>query len=273
LRAKSVTLSEIFLWYKDLTMETHLAVLDYLAPSNLLENRIILVTGAGDGIGRAAAKAFAAHGAEVILLGRTPQKLVVVYDEIENAGGKKPAIYPMNLEGASLQDYHTLSETLAKEFGVIHGILHNAAWLGSHTPLTHYDLRQWYKVLQINLNAPFFMTQALLPLLKKADHASVLFTIDDAGLQGQAYKGAYGVSKFGLQGLMQTFAEENEVNTSVRFNSINPGPVLTQMRRLGYPAEDASRLLRPEDIMAPYLYLMGNDSLGINGQTFSCQKA
>jgi NAD(P)-dependent dehydrogenase (short-subunit alcohol dehydrogenase family) len=109
--------------------------------------------------------------------------------------------------------------------------------------------------------------------LKKADHASVIFTIDDAGLRGQAYKGAYGVSKFGLQGLMQTFAEEHDVNTNVRFNSINPGPIATKMRRIGYPGEDASKLLTPEQIMAPYLYLMGNDSISINGQTFSCQKA
>jgi NAD(P)-dependent dehydrogenase (short-subunit alcohol dehydrogenase family) len=254
-------------------MDTRLAVLDYTPPLNLLENRVILVTGAGDGIGRVAAKTFAQHGAEVILLGRTPANLVTVYDEIEAAGGKKPAIYPMNLEGATMQDYHTLCETLDKEFGALHGILHNAAWLGAHTPLAFYDVKQWFKVLQINLNAPFFMTQALLPLLKKTDHASVVFTIDEAGLQGQAYKGAYGVSKFGLQGLMQTFAEEFEANTSIRFNSINPGPVATKMRRIGYPGEDASLLRRPEEIIAPYLYLMGNDSIGINGQTFSCQKA
>ena len=253
-------------------METHLAVLDYAPPLNLLENRVILVTGAGDGIGRAAAISFAKHGAEVILLGKTPANLAAVYDEIETLGGKKPAIYPMNLEGASMQDYHDLCVRLESEFGVLHGLLHNAAWLGAHTPMSHYDLRQWYKVLQVNLNAPFFMTQALLPLLKKADTASVLFTIDEAGLQGQAYKGAYGVSKFGLQGLMQTFAQEFEVNTKIRFNSINPGPVATKMRRAGYPAEDAAKLLRPEDIMAPYLYLMGAESATINGHTFSCQK-
>lgn len=253
---------------KESTLPTH-----YAPSSTLLENQVILVTGAGDGIGRVAAKTFAAHGAEVILLGKTTQKLVSVYDEIEKAGGKKPAIYAMNLEGATLQDYDKLCESIENEFGALHGLLHNAAWLGNHTPLIHYDAKQWYKILQINLNAPFFMTQALLPLLKKAENASILFTIDDTGLQGQAYKGAYGVSKFGLQGLMEIFAQEYEINTSMRFNSINPGPVLTSMRRLGYPAEDTSTLLQPEEIMLPYLYLMGHDSLGITGHTFSCQKA
>lgn len=253
-------------------MQKSLSKAHYEAPKNLLNDRVILVTGAGDGIGRVASKKFAAHGAHVILLGKNPKNLITVYDEIEAAGGNQPAIYPMDLEGATLPDFQTLCERLDKEFGVLHGVLNNAAWLGSHTPLVYYEVKQWYKVMQINLHAPFFMTQSLIPLLKKAQDASVIFTLDDAGLNGQAYKGAYGVSKFGLQGVMETFAEEFEINSHIRFNSINPGPVATKMRRIGYPAEDASQLLTPEQIMPTYLYLMGQDSQADNGKTFFCQE-
>lgn len=244
---------------------------DYQPSSNLLAQRIILVTGAGDGIGRAAAQCFAAYGATVILLGRTIRKLETVYDTIEQAGHPQPAIYPMNLEGASPKDYANLADTLATEFGRLDGLLHNAALLGSLTPMEHYNINMWYQVMQVNMNAPFLLTQACLGLLKQSADASVVFTSDAVGRQGRAYWGAYAVSKFAIEGMMQVLADELEVNTSIRVNSIDPGAVQTGLRASAYPGEDPMILPSPEAIMPCYLYLMGPESQAINGQTLSAQ--
>ncbi|HFC54291.1 MAG TPA: YciK family oxidoreductase [Gammaproteobacteria bacterium] len=245
---------------------------DYSPSADLLEGRIILVTGAGDGIGAAAARSFARHGATVILLGRTIRKLEAVYDSIEQDGGPQPAIYPMNLEGASPKDYQDLAETLEREFGRLDGLLHNAAILGTLTPLEMYDLELWAKVMQVNLNAPYLLTRACLPLLKRSEDASVLFTSSAVGHRGRAYWGAYGISKAAAENMMQILADELEENTPVRVNSIDPGAVRTRMRAKAYPAEDPNTHPAPEEIMGIYLYLMGPDSQGETGRSFKAQQ-
>lgn len=244
---------------------------DYQARADLLKDRVILITGAGDGIGAAAARSCAAHGATVILLGRTTRKLEAVYDAIEAAGQPQAAIYPMNLEGAAPKDYEDLANTIEKEFGRLDGLLHNASLLGTLTPLGQYDVEQWSKVMQVNLNAPFLMTRACLDLLKKADDASVLFTSSSVGRKGRAYWGAYGISKAANENMMQIWADELESNTHVRVNSINPGAVRTSMRARAYPGEDPNTLPKPEAIMATYLYLLGPDSNDVTGRQFDAQ--
>ncbi len=244
-------------------------MLDYIAPADLLADRVILVTGAGDGVGRAASISFAAHGATVILLGRTTAKLEAVYDEIEQAGSPQPAIYPMNLEGASPKDFEELSLRLQEEFGRLDGLLHNAAMLGALTPLELYNIQMWYQVLQVNLNAPFLLTQACLPLLKKAGDAAILFTATEVGRKGRAYWGAYGVSKAGLEGMMHILADEVETNTRIRVNSLDPGPLRTRLRRQAYPLEDPHKWPLPEQVMPAFLYLMGPESRGVHGQALS----
>lgn len=243
---------------------------DYTPPSQLLANRVILVTGAGAGIGKAAAHAFAAQGATVVLLGRTLRKLETVYDEIEQAGYPQPAIYPMNLEGASPKDYEDLANTLEKEFGVLDGLLHNASLLGSLTPLEQYDIQMWFQVMQVNLNAPFLLTKMCLPLLKKSTDASIVFTSSSVGRKSRAYWGAYAVSKFAVEGMMQTLADELS-NTHIRVNSVNPGATRTLMRASAYPGEDPNTLPAPDQIMPVYLYLMGTDSKEVNGQALNAQ--
>lgn len=243
--------------------------MQYQAPADLLKDKIILVTGAGDGIGKAAAKAYAAHGATVILLGRTIPKLEKVYDEIVNAGGPEPAIYPMNLEGATPRDYQDLADTVQKEFGQLHGLLHNAAWLGASTPLAMYDIELWFKVMQVNLNAPFILTQACLPLMKKTGDASIIFTVDD---KTSAYWGAYGISKTAVTGLMQILADELNTDHPIKVNAINPGAVRTAMRMKAYPGEDPNTLKQADDIMDAYLYLMGKDSNGEFGKIINAQE-
>lgn len=244
---------------------------DYQASGDLLTDRVIMVTGAGDGIGRAAALAYARHGATVILLGRTIAKLERVYDEIEAAGGPQPAIYPLNFEGVALKDFHDMAETLDKEFGRLDGLLHNAGLLGRITPFEQYNPELWEQVMQVNLNGPIWMTQALLPLLKSSRDASVIFTSSGVGRKGRAYWGAYAVSKAATEGFVEVLADELEHLGSVRVNSLNPGATRTQMRKNAYPAEDPETLRTPEAIMPTYLWLMGPDSQGYNGERFDAQ--
>ena len=243
----------------------------YRARGDLMVDRVILVTGAGDGIGRVVAKALAAHGATVVLHGRTVSKLEAVYDEISAAGYPRPAICPLDLARASGDDYQKLAETLGAEYGRLDGLLHNAGILGDRAPIGHYDEDVWQLVLHVNLTAVFVLTKACLPLLRKAPNASVVFTSSGVAFEGKAYWGAYSVSKFGCQALMQILAAETEENTSMRFNSLNPGPTRTSMRARAYPAEDPSTLVTPEDIVGAYLYLLGPDSQSVTGQSFHFQ--
>ena len=243
----------------------------YNPPQMCLQDRVILVTGAGSGIGRSAAISFAAHGATVILLGRTVEKLEAVYDEIERAGSPTPAIYPLCLEGATEQDYQTLASTVEQEFGGLHGLLHNAGLLGQRTTIANYQAQIWQQVMQVNLNAQFLLTKALLPMMKTADDASIVFTSSGVGRKGRPFWGAYAVSKFATEGLAQVLAGELEEVSNIRVNCLNPGATRTPMRAVAYPAEDPGTLLSPEDIMPAYLYLLGPDSQGISGQSFDAQ--
>jgi len=246
-------------------------LVEYQPPSDLLRDKIIVVTGAGDGIGKAASLAFAAAGATVVLMGRTLAKLEAVYDEIEVAGHPMPAIIPINFEGAAEQDIIEVANVLGDEFGQIDGLLHNASELGPRTPISNYPLEQWQKILQVNVTAPFVLTKALTPLLLKSSSASIIFTGSGVGLHGRAYWGAYAVSKGAVENLMQTLADEFDGKDNIRVNSINPGATRTRMRATAYPAEDPSTLKAPEDIINRYLFLMGKDSEGISGQQFDAQ--
>jgi NAD(P)-dependent dehydrogenase (short-subunit alcohol dehydrogenase family) len=243
---------------------------DYKPDKDLLRERIILVTGAGSGIGQAAAKAFAEHGATVVLLGRHQGRLEKTYDAIEAAGSPTPALIPFDLEKAPTEDYYALGETLYQEFGQLHGLLHNAAKLALLSRIDDFDPETWNSVIQVNLNAAFLLTQACLPLLRRADDASILFTSDQVGRKGRAYWGAYGVSKFAIEGLMQTLADELE-NSQIRVNSIAPGPTQTAMRAWAYPGENPASLPLPEQIMQNYLYLMGPDSKDIHGKALAAE--
>lgn len=244
---------------------------NYQPATDLLRDRVILITGAGDGIGATAARTFAAHGATVVLLGKTIPKLEAVYDAIVSAGHPQPAIYPMDLEGATYDDYEDLAATLDKEFGRLDGLLHNAAILGARMMIEQYDLKLWARVMHINLTAPFLLSRACLPILRKSADARVVFTSTDVGQKGRAYWAAYGVSKAGADNLMQIMADELEANTVIRVNSIDPGVVATRIRRLAFPAEDAATLPTADSIMPAYLYLLGPDSKNETGQIFHAQ--
>jgi NAD(P)-dependent dehydrogenase (short-subunit alcohol dehydrogenase family) len=245
---------------------------DYQAPADLLKDRIIMVTGAGSGIGRAAAMAYAAHGATVILVGRTVERLEDIYDEIEAAGYPQPAIVPMNFEGAAVKEYEELAMTIEDNFGRLDGLLHNAGMLGDRSPVELYDPATWNRVMQVNATAPFLLSRAMIPLLRKSTDASMIFTSSGVGRQARAYWGAYAVSKYAIEGLTQLLADElDDERHNIRVNSLNPGATRTGMRMLAYPAEDPNKNPKPEALMPVYLYLMGRDSRGVNGQQIDAQ--
>ena len=247
-----------------------LNMFNYSIKDACLNNKTILVTGAGAGIGRTAALTYAKLGATVILLGKTVNKLEAVYDEIVALGLAEPAIIPLDLKGASKQNYIDMSSTIVSQFGQLDGVLLNASMLGELSPFTQIHEQIFNDVMKVNVTAQYLLAQTLIPTLLLAPHASLVFTSSGVGNQGRAYWGAYSVSKFATEGMMQVIADEYEDST-LRTNAINPGATNTNMRSCAFPAEDKSEIAIPEDIMPLYVYLMSDDSLEVNGQTLKAQ--
>jgi NAD(P)-dependent dehydrogenase (short-subunit alcohol dehydrogenase family) len=243
--------------------------MDYLAPQDLLKDKVILITGAGDGIGKQAALAYARHGATVLLLGKTSAKLEQLYDEIISLGAPAPGIAPMDLALAGSDDIKQLADVLETTYGRLDGLLHNAAVLGERIPAEHYDIDKWMNVMQVNFNAAFTLTRLLLPLLRQSKAASLLFTSSSVGATPRAYWGPYAVSKYAVEGLAKLLAEELEGTSSIRVNIVNPGATRTRMRRAAFPNEDPAGVKSTEALLPLYLYLMGDDSKGNNGKTFN----
>ena len=242
----------------------------YRPSADLLRDRVILITGASDGIGRAVARAAAAHGASVILHGRNVKRLEAVYDEIVAAGQPRPSILPLDFEKTGSTEFDAAMAAIDKEFGRLDGLLHNAGMLGERSPVEHYDVAKWMRTMHVNVNVPFVLTQCCLPLLRRSKDASIVFTSSGVVSNPRPFWGAYLASKWASDGLMRMLAEELE-QPGIRVNSIDPGKVKTNMRLQAYPAEDRSTLAEPSAIVGPYLYLLGPDSKGISGQTVNCQ--
>ncbi|MDE1331168.1 YciK family oxidoreductase [Vibrio aestuarianus] len=244
--------------------------MDYSVSADALKDKVILITGSGDGIGKQAAISYAAHGATVILLGRTVKKLEQTYDEIEAAGYPLPAIVPLDMKGATKQHYLDMVDTIEEQFGRLDGVLHNAGMLGVISPFDQIGEDSYDEVMQVNVKAQFLLTQAVLPLLHKSEDARIVFTSSTVGHSGRAFWGTYAISKFATEGMMQVLADELS-NTHIRVNAINPGGTRTGMRAKAFPAEDADLLKTPKDIMPLYVYLMAAEGKEISGQCIDAQ--
>jgi NAD(P)-dependent dehydrogenase (short-subunit alcohol dehydrogenase family) len=236
-----------------------------------LAGRIVAISGASDGIGKAVALACARHGARLVLLGRSAAKLAAVHQQIEAAGGAEASIGILDLESAVARDYDSLADALRERYGRLDGLVHTAGILGTLSPLEHYDVPTWCRVLHVNLTAAFALTQVLLPLLKTSAAASIIFTTSGVGRHARAYWGAYAVSKFGIEALTQTLAAELENISAIRVNALNPGRARTRMRRQAFPAEDLESLPEPASLTGAYLALLGPASVGVTGMSFDCQ--
>jgi len=241
---------------------------NYDPTPELLTGRTILVTGAADSIGAAVAMACAAHGATVIVSDKEQQHLEPLYDKIEATCSTQPAILPLDLDTADEKIFAAATEVIGQEYGQLDGLAHCAAFAPFLSRIDDYDTDEWERVLRINLTAPFMLTQACLPLLRKSEDASIVFTSDRVGRKGLAYWGAFAAAKFGVEGLMQTLAEETSENSVLRVNSLDPGVVRTGLRTRLYPGEDPKDLPPPESVAPRYLYLLGPDAKAITGQAF-----
>jgi NAD(P)-dependent dehydrogenase (short-subunit alcohol dehydrogenase family) len=246
-------------------------VKSYTAAPGLLEDRVILVTGAGGGLGGALATACASLGARVVLCGRKVPKLERIYDAIVTAGGPRPSIAPLDLERADATHYEALADAVRNEFGRLDGLVHAAALLGERAPVEHYDVVTWLKVMHVNVNAAFILTRSLLPLLRASEDASVVFVTSGVSVQGRAYWGAYAASKFATEGLMQVLADETDTVTNIRVNTVNPGRMRTSMRAKAYPGEDPATVPLPGQVLAPFLYLLGPEARGTTGRRLEAQ--
>ncbi len=237
-----------------------------------LRGKVILVTGAGDGIGAAAARTYACYGADVVLLGRTRSKLETVFDWIEAETDTRPVIVPCDLRALDDASADALHDAIADGFGRLDGILHCASALGPKVPIALFPTADWQEVLQVNVTAPFLLTRTLLPLLNAAPAASVVLVSSTVGRKGRAYWGAYAVSKHALEGLMEVLADEHEHAGIIRVNSLNPGATRTAMRAAAYPAENPASVPTPEERMDVFVYLMADASNGISGEALDARE-
>ena len=230
-----------------------------------LKGKVILVTGANRGFGLAMTMDLSKAGATVIMLGRDLGSLEYAYDAVIDKGFQEPILYPLDLEGATPENYQSLQDDIFNQFEKLDGLIHNAAILGTMMPVDQYDIKLWYSTLQINLNGPFMLTQFLIPLLNKSDDARILFLSAEQGREAKAYWGAYGVSKFAVEGFAKTLSEELE-KTNIRVNTLDPGVLRTELRRAAYPAEDTTKNPLPESKSPAIVYLMLPVSSKYNGK-------
>jgi len=223
-----------------------------------LSNKNILITGATDGIGKAVTLECAKHNANLILLAKNARKLDKLKEELEEKYNNTPDLLLFDLEKASFEHYDDLNKALLEKYEKLDILLHNAAILGVKTDINNYPILDWFKTIQVNLNAPFILTQTLLPLLKNSEKAEIIFTTAPESFNAHAYYGAYAVSKAGINNLAEILSLELETNTNINVNCINPNKVLTKLRNKSFPGEDKRTLPLPENITGYYLYLMNN---------------
>ncbi|CAG0939376.1 putative oxidoreductase YciK [Candidatus Brocadiaceae bacterium] len=236
-----------------------------------LKNNIILITGAGGGLGSTAALALAKQGAHIILLDKMISKLEHCYDAIVAANAPTPIMYPFDLAGATENDYQELADRIQEKYGMLHGLLHSAVEFSAFTPISLHSTKDWGHTLNVNLNAPFLLTRVLLPVLQNAPHASIVFTSDSSSRNATAYSGAYGVSKIALEGLSRILAEELEAAGKIRVNTLVPSPVNSPLRKRAYPAEDKHKLPAMDFLNEAYLYLFSSQSIGVTGQVIDAR--
>ncbi len=245
---------------------------NYQVTQNELTGKVVLVTGANRGFGRAMTLDLAKAGATVIMLGRDLGSLEETYDEVVDLGYQEPMLYPFDLEGAGPEHYEQLQAGVLQTFGQLDGLIHNAGVIGTMMSIEQYDLKLWYSTMQINVNAAFMLTQFLMPVLNKSADARILFLSSSVGRKARAYWGAYGVSKFAIEGLSKTLSEELE-KTNIRVNSLDPGKMKTEMRRKAYPAENSDKIPLPESKSPVIVYLMSQASKDLNGEQLTLSDA
>lgn len=230
-----------------------------------LRGRVVLVTGATGGLGRAVSLAAAAAGATVVLLGRKVRALEKLYDELEAAGAPTPAIYPMDLAGATPRDFAEMAAAIERSLGRLDGLVHAAAHFDTLQPFEQQTAEEWTRTQQVNLHAPALLTQACLPLMQRSADAAIVFLFDDVQRVGKAFWGGYGVAKHGLLGLASILHQETE-GSCVRTHALLPGPMRTALRRAAYYGENTLAHPEPTAAAAAVAWLLGGDGAVMRGR-------
>lgn len=227
--------------------------------------RVVLVTGAAGALGRATALAAAAAGAVLVLCGRRVRPLEQLFDQIVATGGAEPAIYPIDLEGATPTDYQELVAAVGGQLGRLDALVHCAARFTGLVPHTEIDPADWLRGIQVNLHARWALTQAALPLLQQRSDAAVVLVMDDPARVGKAYWGDYGVAQFALRGLLSQWAAELE-NGPIRVHGMVPAPMQSALRQRAYFAENPALVAGPEATAAVIVELLSPAGRRLHGQ-------
>jgi NAD(P)-dependent dehydrogenase (short-subunit alcohol dehydrogenase family) len=252
-------------------MSHNIPLFEFSPAPGAFREKVIMITGASSGIGEALAHRCAMLGAELVLQGRNKAKLDAIHDSIHEKTGQRPVLLPIDFEQLSEAGCQDITEAIEASFGRLDALVHCASLLGKNTPISQYNADLWQLVMHVNLTAGFMLTKSLLPLLEKPPAASVIFSSSSVGRKARAYWGAYAVSKFATEGLMQVLADELGNSTRIRVNSINPGGTRTPMRAAAYPSENPASLPAPEDVLGQYLYLLDERSVGVHGQALDAR--
>ncbi len=243
---------------------------NYVPANDLLSGKVILITGAGQGIGRELALACARHGATVVLMGRSVRKLESVYDEIEAAGGPQPAAIPLDLDKASDADFERVIQAIDSQLGRLDGLVHCAVACPGLCPLGQEGLDEWLQMFRVNAAAPAALTRLSLPLLKASPDASVVYVSETHAAVPTPYWGGFSVSKHAGAFWAAIMAAELDTLPRFRINTIIPGPLRSPFRIRTHPGEDKASLPDIKRVIPVFLYLIGPDSCGISGQTLDC---
>lgn len=245
-----------------------------IAPKNAdvsLSDKVILITGAGAGIGEQLALGAARAGAIVLLLGRKEDALNAVCDQIISEGLAEPVVIPMDLGTLDEQQANQLSHMIGDAFGRLDGLVHNASLLGKLGPVATANLNEWSQVMTVNAFAPVVLTKALLPLLNESQGASIIFTSSGVGRQARAFWGAYSASKFATEAISGILAAELETD-GIRVNCVNPGATNTKMRRAAFPGESPESIASAASLVPAYVFLLSEQAKGIHGASIDLQK-
>ncbi|GAB6054214.1 SDR family NAD(P)-dependent oxidoreductase [Magnetospira thiophila] len=225
--------------------------------SGRLSGRIALITGASRGIGQAVARRFAAEGAHLILMARTQGALEELDDELRGAGFEAPTLVPLDLLDFDAIDQ--VAAALYQRFGRLDVLVGNAGLLGSLTPMHQIELKEWDKVLGINLTANWRLIRALDPLLRQSEAGRAIFLTSGTTKAPRVYWATYGVSKIALEYMVRSYALEVEKVTAIKANLIDPGATRTRMRASAYPGENPDSLKSPESITDAFVDLAAAD--------------
>lgn len=229
-----------------------------------LQDRVILVVGAAGGLGSAASVACAEAGATVVLLGRKVASLNRVYDAAKLVG-PEPLLYPLDLEGASPDDYDQLARRIEDELGRLDGLLHCAAEFKGLTPLLHTDPADFARAIHVDLTARWWLTQACLPLLAKSDAGAVVFALDDAERSGGAFWGGYGLAQ-SAQATLVSMLQAELGGHGPRVSGLRPGPMRTALRARAFQPNTDLKAKPAGDYAAACVALLSAAGAGQRGK-------